>query len=1588
MSKSDYDIIRQQKAHSEAVSVNHRALITRTLTKYPVDYALYRELLQNSADAKAETATIQFYSANKQAYASEISQIHSTPITKLVFKNDGAEFNNDDWSRLKEIARGNPNESKIGAFGVGFYSVFDLTDEPLVHSGKKIISFHYEGDQLQYHWAETDKIVKGATIDLPYRSPGVLPDLVKFTAFLVQSFSLVPLGKVVLKLDDMTLLELTKHSSVPQNQQFPSDLNNKSPNGTLKLVGLTTTPLQMTIEYMNVTQMPPLSLSSGFFNIGKVLVKSLLTKTDDPRDSTKLVCFLRRADATINVSVSSSFRHKMIDTVMKAPPAQSTMSLLSFSQEELQNSDIKPPLSDYIFPSNFNEAKIFIGFPTKQNTAFKSHLALNQVIPTMERTAVDMSNSFVKDWNTELLYMAGMVARCVYENELKALMGSDIQYQLKAASHTVDRFQFGESAPDARVGACIASGFWKCSKVVLLASSAGILPSTKVRIPGKFGPLLRKLPVIETSSKNEVFVNHLRKCGYIQEATFEDAISDLKMEPLTTAELENVLSWLQSNRSALDSAQLKTFKNALVLEHGDGNVQPLSAILYYQDVYASDSKMPLPPLCLSADVVDSIGKQRLAALGIEPLPVLQWLLFITSDKSILQKHAAELLGVVDRRWNYLHENQRDSIIDALQDRAVIPTNEGLKIPTEAYIIKIPLFPNLPIVSDSVSASRSFLVKIGVRESVDMAFVLEALHNEASGLKWSSQDLIDYLVEHEDSLKKDDWLVLSQGDFYRNGKTKKLDRISNLFAPIPELIKLGFPTLDWSRPWNPDSAAGKLLKRLHIRMAPDVVELYMMATERKLVPTATKFFIANYHSQQDFNRLRSANLEIVPSNHTYSRPSDCYIDPEVVLFGFPIIAEEYAPYAKRFRVETRPPIQLLLDYLLAHPPQTMAAADPLFGYLSRNFNHFSKNDIARCANAALVPVKPNVFMGPNKLFLKSDEAGEVKDLFHFIDPSPSSLPFLLGVGVKQSPSLAEIAHKTVSNPTKVFALVKDPSKYLELLAKFHYGWNELSRDSALIKLMYTAPFLLAFKHESNSDDDETETAILAKAPDISIVDDVLIFNKFKKHILTAPQESALESFYAKLGVSRLTDTLHEACQLGGVVNYPDHEKVEKRIKERLRLFLESSSKPCRLRTKDVAGITIEFVSYIKLKQQLRQTREIETNLTALVHPSHHKKVLLTPNFDWFHVSQALTKLALEKPDPESVIVLELQLSTDLKTLRAKGYNVDRLLKTKKEIHASIPGPEVQKPAPVKPQQDVKASVPPPQEAVPPRAPPVVPQHKDKALAQPRSDETRQPLLPKQMEPPKQLESKQLEPPKYKDPFSKFKSLLSRDKSHDGSHGPQGAKPVNTDLARPGQQMKPDATRSGPQQMTLVNTDRALKESIQACQPYNEARVHAPMNVDAPAPLSNACKENDVKDLKFAVLLSDGLLVFVKNGAGPPTAEELKYAEQFSDILKRCSAIYECGYNTFCLYIGEESSIAFNYRGSLFFNLRVFIAQTRGSSWKPATTLDFWYTVMAHELAHNLVSSHGQEHSFFTESFISGYLARLRAQRLAETAPAIL
>ena len=127
----DYTQLRDRTLVSsqdeEAVTVNTRALIDKVLARYSGEWTTLRELIQNAADANASKVSIKFETlpsssvplpqSTDSAARVKHTVLHHT-LRRLLVSNNGQPFGESDWARLKRIAEGNPDETKIGAFGV------------------------------------------------------------------------------------------------------------------------------------------------------------------------------------------------------------------------------------------------------------------------------------------------------------------------------------------------------------------------------------------------------------------------------------------------------------------------------------------------------------------------------------------------------------------------------------------------------------------------------------------------------------------------------------------------------------------------------------------------------------------------------------------------------------------------------------------------------------------------------------------------------------------------------------------------------------------------------------------------------------------------------------------------------------------------------------------------------------------------------------------------------------------------------------------------------------------------------------------------------------------------------------------------------------------------------------------------------------------------------------------------------------------------------------------------------------------------------------------------------------------------------
>ena len=133
--------------------------------------------MQNADDANATLVKIHYQTLLPAS--PPLEALSTTLVRRLVVSNNGDTFRGEDWARLKRIAEGNPDAEKIGAFGVGFYSVFSVCDDPFVSSGRECMAFYWnEKDQLFVRRRELDKPEEMTTFMLNMRTPAEITDLV------------------------------------------------------------------------------------------------------------------------------------------------------------------------------------------------------------------------------------------------------------------------------------------------------------------------------------------------------------------------------------------------------------------------------------------------------------------------------------------------------------------------------------------------------------------------------------------------------------------------------------------------------------------------------------------------------------------------------------------------------------------------------------------------------------------------------------------------------------------------------------------------------------------------------------------------------------------------------------------------------------------------------------------------------------------------------------------------------------------------------------------------------------------------------------------------------------------------------------------------------------------------------------------------------------------------------------------------------------------------------------------------------------------------------------------------------------------
>lgn len=153
---SSTSLLSKGKDFSQSESLTRR--LSGLVRDYPEGIGIFKELVQNADDAGAKR--ISFVLDWRSHPTSRLN--HPTLATllgpsMLVF-ND-AKFTSEDFEGLKSLGEGGKRKSlrKTGRFGLGFNSVYNMTDYPNFVSGESICFFDPHGSAVPY----TDATSKG-----------------------------------------------------------------------------------------------------------------------------------------------------------------------------------------------------------------------------------------------------------------------------------------------------------------------------------------------------------------------------------------------------------------------------------------------------------------------------------------------------------------------------------------------------------------------------------------------------------------------------------------------------------------------------------------------------------------------------------------------------------------------------------------------------------------------------------------------------------------------------------------------------------------------------------------------------------------------------------------------------------------------------------------------------------------------------------------------------------------------------------------------------------------------------------------------------------------------------------------------------------------------------------------------------------------------------------------------------------------------------------------------------------------------------------------------------------------------------------
>ncbi|CAF2075938.1 unnamed protein product, partial [Rotaria magnacalcarata] len=1010
-----------------STSINIRRLIDRILTHYSSDFVVFRELIQNADDAGATSFHLEIKCDTSPASSAEMN-FNNRTITEIRAINNGHVFSTADWQRVATIADGNIDPESVGQFGVGFFSVFSYTEEPIIVSGKEYMIFIWQDNkflQTLHHKLLVEQQTNTTSIILKMRDKYILRiesilDNSRITNEDVPTINLTQLKAYFAKALSFTRNMMTLDIKV--NQLLVFQMSKTKSNTSSILNPFTFKPHRsihnmLLLDSFVFTEQTFAITNGPSITLGHIAIEAHLNIDQQLRN------YFQRILKTLPSTVQIQLLFVPTKILLNQQQFQSLIANNNLDAQILKSILPLKFLDNEIIPSGL----IFIGLGTHQSIGIGMHVC-SHFIPTVERDTLDLQDAYAAKWNEELIACVGQIARRIYDQEISHSSHNTLN---KNYETIMAPYSFQKTVPSEKVGAIILKGFFALKNDIFVptkrlpsANNLSLVISTQTFLAdSKHIHGFLPLPLIPFELSKNHFFTALKEHSLIHMTDKSIIEESLTSSALLSNELIELLKWLCSS----DINDRSYTKRVLsVVRYHETINSPISYFgkLNYYDALNISLVLPLPSNVLPISIAEHFSQEQLHHnLFLLPCNFKQLIDFYLSENQQYLfnnvKTATHLLSYLSNSSSHFSEPEWIKIKNTLSEIKCIPTTHGMKLPKESYLPSHILRSDRPAITLNLLVEKTtdsqqprndsnenlvsvyFLKQIGCR-MLDIQSIIE---NDSRKNHESMQMLIENLARERNSMSDADFNALKNTKFLQ-GTTLKPNR-KNKQKYVPHDLHFPFVAeqlrwsqliiLDWHGidSYSPEYA---FLKELGVREAPDLQillkrivqehdnyqRLNKQRKETYKLPIALKFFAKNFQKHYStFWKTSNIQQPFLPSRfHTKTNDTDIILSaPDKVYKSSNPLCGTLLPdvvqlFEKHLNISLlgiteHPTLTQAFDIVMERKTEllTIESACHIFSYLN-GLDGLNQVFVKRLSNIAFIPLEGvSTLMKPSHVFIK-------------------------------------------------------------------------------------------------------------------------------------------------------------------------------------------------------------------------------------------------------------------------------------------------------------------------------------------------------------------------------------------------------------------------------------------------------------------------------------------------------------------------------------------------------------------------------------------------------------------------------------------